>query len=263
MNELVLITKNKVTTNSLIIAKEFNKKHKNILIIIKNLNCSEKFNGLNFKPVKYKDLKGEKRPMYEITRDGWLFLVTGFTGKKAGKIKEKFIDAFNRMELALLRLNSQDWKQARIEGKITRGNLTDVIEQFIEYASDRGSTNAKMYFANFSMLANRNLFYCPTLKKINKNMRDTLSSQQLIKLTAIEMIIYNVLKKEMAIGIEYKEIYKYIKSKVEEFSSLIGKSLPVGLNNEQINLVMEKKYTKLLKEEEGSVKSLIANEKLL
>ena len=37
-------------------------------------------------------------PYVEMTRDGFMFVVMGFTGKKAGHIKESFIEAFNMME---------------------------------------------------------------------------------------------------------------------------------------------------------------------
>ncbi|WP_420832457.1 Rha family transcriptional regulator [Paenibacillus periandrae] len=42
----------------------------------------ENFNRLNFEPIEYIDTKGEKRPMYEITRDGFMMLVMGFTGRE-------------------------------------------------------------------------------------------------------------------------------------------------------------------------------------
>ena len=37
--------------------------------MIKNLGCSDEFNALNFKEVKYIDEKGEKRPMYLMTQE--------------------------------------------------------------------------------------------------------------------------------------------------------------------------------------------------
>ncbi|EBA6490188.1 Rha family transcriptional regulator, partial [Salmonella enterica] len=51
--------------------------------------------------VEYIDAKGEKRPMYEMTKDGFVFLVMGFTGKKAAAFKEAYIAEFNRMEAEL------------------------------------------------------------------------------------------------------------------------------------------------------------------
>lgn len=89
-------------TTSLIIAEAFGKEHKNVLQIIDHLECSPEFNQLNFKPVEYKDAKGEMRPAYQLTRDGFAFLAMGFTGKKAAAWKEKFLMAFNTMEASLL-----------------------------------------------------------------------------------------------------------------------------------------------------------------
>ena len=35
--------------------------------------------------------------MYNVTKDGFMFLVMGFTGKQAAAIKEAYINAFNQM----------------------------------------------------------------------------------------------------------------------------------------------------------------------
>jgi len=47
--------------------------------------------------VDYVDGKGEKRSMWEITKDNFMFLVMGFTGKRAAQIKEAYINEFNHM----------------------------------------------------------------------------------------------------------------------------------------------------------------------
>lgn len=39
--------------------------------------------------------------MIEMTKDGFVFLVMGFTGKQAAKFKEDYIGEFNRMATAL------------------------------------------------------------------------------------------------------------------------------------------------------------------
>ena len=67
------------------------------------MECSPEFNERNFAPVGYKDAKGEIRPAYRLTRDGFAFLAMGFTGKKAAAWKERFLEAFDAMEAALLR----------------------------------------------------------------------------------------------------------------------------------------------------------------
>lgn len=88
-------------TTSRIIAKSFGKQHKDVLRAIADLECSEDFNRRNFAPVEYRDAKGEARPEYQMTRDGFMFLAMGFTGARAAQMKEAFIAAFNAMEAAL------------------------------------------------------------------------------------------------------------------------------------------------------------------
>mgnify|MGYP002091636291 CR=1 FL=1 len=82
------------TTTSLVIAQAFEKEHKDVLRAIYNMECSPEFNERNFAPVGYKDAKGEIRPAYRLTRDGFAFLAMGFTGKKAAAWKERFLEAF-------------------------------------------------------------------------------------------------------------------------------------------------------------------------
>lgn len=102
IENIIEIDDGKMFTTSLTVAQAFEKEHKNVLQSILNLECSKQFNELNFQPVEYKDAKGEMRPAYRLTRDGFAFLAMGFTGKKAALWKEKFLEAFNAMEAALL-----------------------------------------------------------------------------------------------------------------------------------------------------------------
>ncbi|MFY4709979.1 Rha family transcriptional regulator [Burkholderia glumae] len=44
---------------------------------------------------------GKREPWYRISKDGFMLLVMGFTGKKALEMKLKFIKAFNAMAAAL------------------------------------------------------------------------------------------------------------------------------------------------------------------
>ncbi|PAF49446.1 hypothetical protein BKH41_01925 [Helicobacter sp. 12S02232-10] len=82
------------------VAEVFGKRHDNIIAQIKNLP-DDNFSALNFKGVTYKDAKGEIRPAYNLTRDGFSLLVMGFTGSKAYQWKIAFIDAFNKIEFQL------------------------------------------------------------------------------------------------------------------------------------------------------------------
>ncbi|MCL9775691.1 Rha family transcriptional regulator [Vibrio methylphosphonaticus] len=84
-------------TTSLKVAQAFGKRHDNVLRTLDNLECSQEFNALNFEAVDYIDQKGQFRKAYQMTKDGFMFLVMGFTGKQAAHIKEAYINAFNQM----------------------------------------------------------------------------------------------------------------------------------------------------------------------
>ena len=96
------IKEGNVIATSKDIAESFDKDHKEVLRIIKNLNCSDEFRGWNYAPSSYTSSQNKNLPCYEITRDGFAFLAMGFTGPKAAKFKERYIVEYNKMESALL-----------------------------------------------------------------------------------------------------------------------------------------------------------------
>lgn len=84
--------------SSLDVAKMFDKMHKHVIRDIENLDCSEEFRKTNFGRSSYKSEQNKKMPCYDMTRDGFMFLVMGYRGKKASAIKEMYIKRFNDME---------------------------------------------------------------------------------------------------------------------------------------------------------------------
>lgn len=99
---LVAVENEHAVTTSMRVAEVFGKQHKDVLRAVKSLDCSEEFHKRNFalmqKSIKIGNGAERKSPMYYITRDGFMFLVMGFTGKTAAKWKEAYIKAFNEME---------------------------------------------------------------------------------------------------------------------------------------------------------------------
>jgi Rha family phage regulatory protein len=98
----------KIFCTSRMIAEKFNKEHGHILRDIAKLaeDLSETedpfFGQANFGLSSYKNAQNKDQPEYIITKDGFMLLVMGFTGKEAVQWKSKFIQAFNQMEQALL-----------------------------------------------------------------------------------------------------------------------------------------------------------------
>lgn len=80
------------------VADEFGKRHDNVLQDIRNLDCSREFTALNFQESKYQDSTGRRNNEYLMTKDGFVFLVMGYRGKKAARFKEAYIKRFNDME---------------------------------------------------------------------------------------------------------------------------------------------------------------------
>ncbi|UMT23045.1 transcriptional regulator [Escherichia coli] len=102
----VTIENGRAITTSIAVAEYFGKRHDNVIQKIKLLDCSAEFAALNFKVSEYIDSTGRKLPMYQITKNGFVFLVMGFTGKKAAAFKEAYIAEFDRMEAELLQNNT-------------------------------------------------------------------------------------------------------------------------------------------------------------
>lgn len=98
-------------TTSLRVAEIFGKQHKNVLRALERLECSAAFIERNFALVDYTDAKGERRPMYEMTRNGFVFLAMGFTGSKAARFKEAYIERFDVMEKHL----QEQWLAGELE----------------------------------------------------------------------------------------------------------------------------------------------------
>lgn len=96
----VSIIDNQVLTTSHKVAKAFNKNHRDVLRKISTLDCSPEFTSAHFCAHEEIIQAGAvKRPSkyYQMTKDGFMFLVMGFTGKEAALVKEKFIAVFNHM----------------------------------------------------------------------------------------------------------------------------------------------------------------------
>jgi len=115
MKEIVFIQDQAVVTDSLTVAEVFGKRHDDILKKVRNLDCSEEFRARNFAECDYTGVsdvgiaQNRTYKKYLVHRDGLVFLVMGFTGAKAAKFKEQYIQEFNRMEAKLKELHQPSY----------------------------------------------------------------------------------------------------------------------------------------------------------
>lgn len=132
--EVGLTAEGQPAVRSDILAHHFKRNHKNVLRDIGKLRgkCPILFFQLNFEPVEYTDSKGEKRPAYLLTRDGFSLLVMGFTGVEAVHWKIRYIEAFNALEAAA-RSNQAElaresgYRQGLDEGRASVAPLLDEV----------------------------------------------------------------------------------------------------------------------------------------
>ena len=111
IDDAVFIQDQQVKTTSLKVAELFNKQHKDVLRKIESLDCSSDFTSAHFcahvQTIQAGAVQRESK-YYEMTKDGFMFLVMGFTGAAAAKIKEAYINTFNQMAAMLYNLHGQN-----------------------------------------------------------------------------------------------------------------------------------------------------------
>ena len=207
------------------IAEDFEKRHADVLESIRGLNeqirPTEKSVGY-FIPSEYRDVKGEMRKEYLLTRDGFSLLVMGFTGERALSWKLKYIEAFNEMEKELERLYEERkrWEIERAKGILVRHILTDTIKMKVAE-----TPNKKFAYPNYTKLIYRSIFgkgYPELLKefgvKPKESLRDYLTSEQLREVEQMEMLVSSLI----GVGMGYTEIKDFIAQRYTPCMLLAG-----------------------------------------
>ena len=131
-----------VRVNSKYVAEVFDKSHFHVLrdidSILKSNSLSEEFRKSNFGLSSYITPQNKKCKCYELTRDGFMILVMGYTGDKAMKLKEWYINQFNAMENQL-----QDLLGARLEcPKLTNALLENGKNEWYHYSNEFNMINS-------------------------------------------------------------------------------------------------------------------------
>ena len=209
--EIKTVNKEEVTVvTSLDIAETFWKEHKNVLRDIRELECSDEFNRLNFELTSYIDARNRKQDMYYITRDGFTLLVMGYTGEKAMRFKEAYIRQFNAMEKALI-------------GKLKEREKGIAVRQALTKAIQQSNENERMHghaYSTYTDVIYKSLFG-KSAKQLreeygvskNDNLRDYFSEEDLKKVQNAEMLVSSLI----GYGWGYNEIKNFITEQSRKF----------------------------------------------
>ncbi|MFV5433801.1 Rha family transcriptional regulator [Acinetobacter towneri] len=171
IDDAVFIQDHQVKTTSLKVAEIFAKQHKDVLRKLESLDCSTDFTERNFTLSEYLDSTGRKLPMYEMTKDGFMFLVMGFTGAAAAKIKEAYINTFNQMAAMLYNLqgNHESIHVGAVVQLKSGGPIYTVSQ--IHNDSNGFMQNAEVVWHNKGSIC-RDILPIPCLSLETKNIAD-------------------------------------------------------------------------------------------
>lgn len=209
--EIKTVNKEEVTVvTSLDVAETFGKEHKNVLRDIRELECSDEFNRLNFELTSYIDARNRKQDMYYITRDGFTLLVMGYTGEKAMRFKEAYIRQFNAMEKALIGKLKE-----REKGIAVRQALTKAIQQSNENERMHGHAYSTYTDVIYKSLFGKSAKQLREEYGISKkdNLRDYFSEEDLKKVQNAEMLVSSLI----GYGWGYNEIKSFITEQSRKF----------------------------------------------
>lgn len=180
-------SKEVTVVSSLDVAETFEKRHSDVLRDIENLECSPEFRERNFAFSKYSVENNKKTyPMVYMTRDGFTILAMGYTGEKAMKFKEAYINQFNAMEQLLT-------------GKLIEREKGIAVRQSLTKAIRQSNENERMHGHAYSTYTDiiYKVIFGKTAKQLREeygidkkaNLRDCFTAEELAKVQSIEMIV--------------------------------------------------------------------------
>ena len=175
----VIIVGNEPITTSQAIANYFHRDHDKIVKRIEQLDCSGEFLTRNFRRVKYGH-KGSNDSYYQVTKDGFIFLTMGFTGKKAAMFKENYIKQFNNMA---------DWFIQRSDAKDVQKNMSESLKGYIARTGDNqhGFAYSNEYrYLNKLVLGIDPIKWAKQQNINTKKIRENMDAKQLSLLTYLE-----------------------------------------------------------------------------
>lgn len=245
MGDIVTIENGEPVTDTVAIANGVGLEHSSVMLLVKKYEA-ELNEGLSpFQIAKFKT-KGRDGEKAILNEQQTTFLITLMRNSEiVVSFKRRLVSEFFKQRKAIAELsarqNNDQWKDARKNGKIVLLQKTDVIKVFCEYATVQGSTKSSMYYMAIAKMQNKALFF---LEQKYPNLREVLSIKQLAQASAADDIVEKALADGMAQEMNYRDIYKMAKERVELFSTIIGRSPVCDLLSSTTSIKIENKGKK-------------------
>ena len=233
---LIQVIRKELRTDSRLLASVLGHRHRTILESIDKYETQLKELGeIPFQTElgSVREQGGRSITRYALLNEdqSYFILTLMRNNEQVAKAKLSLVKAFRDARERLREKQSVEWKRAREEGKLSRKAQTDVIEEFVEYATAQGSSNARHYYSNITKGTYKALYLLERSAEI-KNLRERLSVMQLNQLATAEGIARKAIAEYMDLGTHYKDIYKVAIDRVITLADLLGKQLP-GNDNVQ------------------------------
>lgn len=191
-NEIKLLNQDgKVVVSSRVVAQDFGKRHNDVLRAIESKLENVILRSQNYFIESTYKVEGNNKSYkeYLMTRDGFAFIVMGFTGSKADEFKLKYIEVFNKMEETIK------------NNKLQLSNEQKAILQVVQSQTQEERMMALVEY--------KDIVTKPLVEKIEElkpqadNFKKYMDSDGLITVTEVARII----------GINRNEIFRFLREK--------------------------------------------------
>lgn len=203
--------KNNLTQAQIKRGKSVELRHSDLLSIIED-ELDDEITERKISLSEYKDKSGKINKMYIIK----FKYVVRLLLRESKYIRKSIVNKLEELQLEIngkKRKKSEDWLKTRLESKIVRRKVTDIIKELIPYAIRQGSNNTKFFYSNYSKLANKTA-------GIENGTRGKVSMMELNRVAEVENIFTKLIENCMDKEIPYKEIYQICKRKGEELKKV-------------------------------------------
>ena len=210
MANLVVVKKNDIFTDSLVIARGTGYEHHTITRKIRDyFEDFEELGKIEFMDETSTNPKGGRPTrVYLLNEPQASYLITLLENNTTvRKFKLALVKEFYRMRQFIIEKQTAEWKESRMIGKKTRRDETDIImTKLIPLAESQGSKNAEKLYMTYSKLVNSTL-------GIKAGMRNDLPIDYIDAIRFLERAIENIISIEVDKDTHYKEIYQICKVK--------------------------------------------------
>lgn len=176
---LVHIRGSELYTDSLTIAREFGRRHDNVLQTLDSLIADSTIRHLDFKEAEYLDEQGKPRRMIELDERGALIAMPFVGGRNSRAGQARLVDAFLALRRELTARTAPERLAARRDAA---GNYSVLSEMLMIHREAEGKTTQAYHYANEARLVNA--AFCGVFGPLD---RDALSAAELHILTRLQV----------------------------------------------------------------------------